>query len=344
MLALLLLLPRAAALSYTVQVAALTDQAAARALLDDLRRQGFPAYLVGLPTEAGQVYRLRVGAFANRAAAVRYGESVETATGLTPVPALAEADMPILLLEPGLVAVYPYGPGVRAEVLRFPETLALRVQDSGEAEYRFLSPDAHARPVPAWRMLPLEDGGLLRVYSFPLWPPDYEGLSPEARRAEEEARLAAVAQSLGLGPAVLERYVIRQEAAPPVLVRAERWRADGSAERLPALGDPGFWDSGGEGPPLAWLNGEVPALPSARLPAPLVIVSGRLPGGEAEEGEPGWLQGEGWQARPDGDFTRLASGGRDWRALGGYPLWAGGDYLLTLSEGDLALYWLSPPP
>lgn len=335
LLLILLGLSSALAVSYTVQVAALGDQAAARALLDSLRQQGFPAYLVGVPTESGQVYRLRVGAFANRAAAMRYGERMAAVTGLTPVPALAE-DMPILPLEPSLVASFPYRPGMLAEVVELAEGLALRVQNPGrEAEYRLLAPGAHARAIAAWRLLPLGSGGFVRVYSFPLWPEGYEALTPEARREEERARLAAVAQSAGLTAAALEAYVARPQDAPPVLVRAERWDEGGAVERYPAFGDPRSGRMSGEGPSLAWPRGAAPA-DLHDPPAPLAVLR--------DPPQPQAVQGEGWQAQDDGDFTRLQSEDREWRALAGRPLWAAGDYLLALGEGELLLYWLSAPP
>lgn len=341
----LLLFGHALAISYTVQVAALTDEQAAASLLGALRDQGFPAYLVRLPGEGGQVYRLRVGAFANRAAAARYAQVMAETTGFTPLPALAE-DMPpdVIPLEPNLLQSYPW-PGVVAEVYGG-DPLMLRVQSElggviPEARYLLLSP-AQPNSIPAWR-LGARAAGIDRVFNFPLWPPGYESLTAEARAQEEGARLATVAASLGLGAAALEAYVMRPpQTELPVLVLAEHWNLEsGVRERYPALGDPAAWGGQPEGPPLVWLRGRAPPGFPETLEEPLF----RATASQADSGEP--LSGQGWQAREDGRFTRLTFSqgerSRSWRALVGRPLWAGGDYLLVAAEDELSLYLISRP-
>jgi hypothetical protein len=334
---LVLLVNKALAISYTVQVAALTDGEAARHLLRSLYEQGFPAYSVSLPTESGQVYRLRVGAFANRAAAARYAELVESVIGGPAVPALAE-DMPldIVPLEPTLLQSYPLSSGTEVELVGWGDAVVLRVQpEAEEAEYRVLTPELRERAISAWRFVPL-NGDVFRVFSFALWPPGFEDLSADARRFEEELRLAAVAQSLGLSAEALQAYVLRRDERVPVLVLAERWRPQGS-ERLPALGDVSAWNGEREGPPIVWLEEEPQGLPLGDL-APLFSLSGEP--GSARVG------GEGWRAARDGDFTRLTVLGesnRSWRALAGYPIWAQGEYLLAYHEGEILLYLIGPP-
>ena len=76
--------------SYTIQVVALSDRDSATDIMGDLLRQGFPAYVVRSTSSAGDVFRVRVGAFANRPAALLYAEAMPLVAGGQPVPALAE--------------------------------------------------------------------------------------------------------------------------------------------------------------------------------------------------------------------------------------------------------------
>jgi hypothetical protein len=95
------------AISYTVQVVASSDEARATQLRDELARQGYPAYLLAVPTAQGQVYRIRVGAFANRAAAALFAQTMPSVEGSTPSPALADSVPPGLIpLEPALLGQY----------------------------------------------------------------------------------------------------------------------------------------------------------------------------------------------------------------------------------------------
>jgi SPOR domain len=92
----------AGAISYTVQVVAFSDEPRARRVKDELASQGYPAYLIAVPTAQGQVYRIRVGAFANRAAAALFAQTMPSVEGSTPSPALAEGGLP-----PGLIPLAP---------------------------------------------------------------------------------------------------------------------------------------------------------------------------------------------------------------------------------------------
>ncbi len=147
----------------TVQVAALSDETAAINLQRDLVNQDFPAYLESVETETGFLYRLRVGAFGDRDAAVLYAaELAKRIPGSEPIPATAGQLLPpgIAPLLPRVVARYPYEPLTsELRVVRWGDGYALRFQDSAdgeplEAEYRILIPGLDSLPFLAWRAAP----------------------------------------------------------------------------------------------------------------------------------------------------------------------------------------------
>ncbi|HZJ10070.1 MAG TPA: SPOR domain-containing protein, partial [Trueperaceae bacterium] len=118
----------AQSISYTVQVVALSDREAALNLQSDLIREGFPAYVVRSTSAQGDVFRVRVGAFANRAAALRYASGMPVTGGGQPVPALAEAIPPgITPLAPLLLVELPFS-GRDVAVDRLGEALVIRSQ------------------------------------------------------------------------------------------------------------------------------------------------------------------------------------------------------------------------
>lgn len=113
---------------YTVQVVALSDRDAALNVVGDLLRQGFPAYVVRSTSAQGDVFRVRVGAFANRLAALRYAEAMPQVAGGQPVPALAEAIPPgITPLAPRLLLEEPMA-GLDVRLLRVGGELVVRAQ------------------------------------------------------------------------------------------------------------------------------------------------------------------------------------------------------------------------
>lgn len=99
----------ALAISYTVQVIAVSDQDSALSISRELLRDGYPAYVVRSTGAQGDVFRVRVGAFANRAAALRYADAMPEVAGSRPVPALAEAiPQGIMPLAPRLLVQEPW--------------------------------------------------------------------------------------------------------------------------------------------------------------------------------------------------------------------------------------------
>lgn len=346
-----LLASPALAISYTVQVAALSDQQSAIELRRRLIAEGYEAYLVSVQTEQGVIFRLRVGAFANRAAAVSFAGRMPPLGGATPVPALAE-DIPAGLfpLKPKLIASYPFRelaiiPWAEGRAIRFQADLATGPTD---AEYRVLRADLVGKPFRAWRAHPQADSWLTRVYNFPLWPTNHRDLSAEAREAFERDVLTALAGNLGLSITALETYVIRQGEVPFV-VRAERRHLySDEAIPYPALGIPPPGIMPRAGPELTWFGRSPPEGFPTGLPVPVFhphAVLGRHPAENLPHLEGLQLTGVGWYAQADDGFTRISdfASGKSFRAIAGFPLWAFDEFLLIYLDEQLDLYWLLPP-
>src|SRR5690606_23820850 len=97
-------------------------------IMTDLLRHGYPAYVVRSTSSAGDVFRVRVGAFANRPAALLYAESMPQVAGGQPVPALAEAiPSGLTPLAPRLVLSQDLT-GLDMRLLMVGDSLALRTQ------------------------------------------------------------------------------------------------------------------------------------------------------------------------------------------------------------------------
>ena len=149
----------AQALGYTVQVIAVSDQANALDISRGLLREGFPAYVVRSTGAQGDVYRVRVGAFANRAAAARYAAAMSDISGSRPVPALAEAiPAGIMPLAPRVLWAEAAA-GADLRILPWPGGVALRRQPLdalAQATYVVVQ-DGEVRIVAAWRLAPLAE-------------------------------------------------------------------------------------------------------------------------------------------------------------------------------------------
>ena len=320
---------------YAVQVAALSSEARARLLQTQLTEQGFPSYLTAVPSAQGPVYRVRIGGFANRAAAARFAERLALPGSAGATPALAEN------IPPGLIALEPellgsFAPGVdRVRVLEWPGGPALRTQGASETEARYRLPGG-TRLEGFWAAPDALGVRVLRA--LPLWPEDSSALGESERARYRAAVLENVAASLEVSPSDLERFVFAPDAGAPYLAVLERL-GPGGPERLAALGDPAA-NAGAEGPALVSFGAATPAAtewPELRelwrleaTPAAAASVSGEVAGAE-------------WQAHSDGGFVRLEHAGLNWRALPGAPLWGGGDLLAVLDGGAVVLYALRAP-
>jgi hypothetical protein len=461
------------AISYTVQLFASSDQSRASQLQEQLAGQGYPAYLLSVPTAQGQVYRIRVGAFANRAAAALFAEVLPSVEGSTPSPALAEGGVlpgfiplqPALLgqydVETTLVQIFPW-PVVESGVPETPqessqdavtenvgtenvgtenvgtenvgtgnpvettedssteETSTTTVQttsstdesqpsdeassdlsteagntgddsvdsSSGEttsSEQNSLedaeettgtnevaqgnSPDettnagtengaepavvvrvqpkdaseqAHYRigdlEFDAWRAAPLDDGWILRVRSFSVWPEDWQTASEVERAQYRETVLANLSGDLDLTPQQLEPFVFEQEDKAPFVVLVERFNPETEqVERLRSVGQPrpnqdnlGLTLYG----PSTFLGETVEiALPEENT---IFEPNERTP--VADD-----LLGNGWQAGSDDGFVTLSVGDKTWRAAVGQPLWASGNLLISFYEGQILVYHIQQP-
>ncbi|WMT57209.1 SPOR domain-containing protein [Truepera radiovictrix] len=351
----------AAAISYTVQVAALSDEAAARGLLQTLTEAGYPAYLVSVPGEAQTVFRLRVGAFTDRDAAQAFATAMRGVGGTVPVPALAEGiPRDLIPLEPRLVARYPFDPAFdRFAVVPWGEGgAALRMQGRFEDEpleptYHVLTPELIGAPFRAWRAAPSRAGGgrpgvVERVTNLWLFDPDAPYAGDGALDAYGEAQLREAAEALGLTPDQVRSYLFYEPGrGAPFLVVAERYRpAEGAGGRYPALGNPRDAAMPASGPELTWFGRAAPEGFPASVPEALFELSSVVTemGPSRDDAATEAVSGASWRARRDGAYTRLEVGGRSWRALVGVPLWASGDALLVLEGEDVVIYDLEHEP
>ncbi len=341
-------------ISYTVQVAALSDQASAEGLRRNLREAGYPAYLVSVPGDSQTVYRLRVGAFADREAAQAYAAAMRGVGGTVPVPALAEGIPPDLIpLEPRFVARYPVAPDFgRLEVLPWGDAAVLRTQGFFEAEpliatYRVLSRALVTSPFSAWRAAPVpgEARVLERVANLPLFAADEADVLPDGGLTSlGQARLAEAAEALSLTPEQVRPYIFYESGrGAPFLIVAERFDpVSRTGGRYPALGNPGTARPSPAGPALTWFGQAAPESFPEGLPEPLFSLQAVVQKGKIVPPQ-GRLTGDGWGARRDGPYTALSAGSRTWRAVVGQPLWAGGDYLLVYAGEQVVLYEVTAP-
>lgn len=338
---------------YTVQVIALSDLEAALNVETDLRRSGFHAYVVRSTTEQGAVFRVRVGAFADRNAALLYASGMPAVAGSMPVPAVAEGiPADIMPLAPRILADVPVA-GLDIEVGVLPGGFAMRLQPSeplGQAEYLLFEGGA-ARRYRAWNLGIDEQGELVRVREMLLWPENWANDPDDVRDGFRNSLLALVAERLGVGVDVLAaaEYRLGEEEPPRLLVveRGPTSMLEGS--ELLGIGLPGEAGSEmGELGPVEFLRSaawpedqELPGIADTMTLAELVELAG--------SGQP--VEGTGWQAAADAAYIRLtitdpeAAGvqgkvaqGASWRAGLGRPLWSDGSYLIAWLDERLLVY------
>ena len=337
---------RAQSIGYTVQVVAVSDREAALDLISEL--DGYPAYTVRATTGVGDVYRVRVGAFANRAAAERYAAALPSVGGTAPVPALAEnIPTPLMPLQAALLGTAK--PESEAwDVVAWGASVALRsgpADGAGIPTWIAVTAQGQVR-FEAWRAAPDDavEQTMLRVREVPLWPASHADLSDEARRAARASTVAQVARSLDLSEDDVNEAVRPDAEGVPVVVVLERVRID-AVERVGRYGLAevvGLAEPSTAGAtPERWIatRAEVPGPGATRLPLePAALVArGAAP-----------VLGEGWSGRSDGRFVRVETVGTDdapsvsWRAVVGTPLWGAGDLLLVRDRDEVVLYRMHP--
>ncbi|MFO7544780.1 MAG: SPOR domain-containing protein [Trueperaceae bacterium] len=310
----------AQSISYTVQVVALSDRDAALTVVSDLLRQGYPAYVVRSTSTQGDVFRVRVGAYANRGAAVLYAAAMPAVAGGQPVPALAEAIPPgITPLAPRLL-VEERTAGADVRLIPLADDLGVRIQlraPLAQAEYLMLSGGGVER-VRAWQFAVRDDGTRVRVRDMALWPESWRDDSEEVREGFRSSLIGLVAERLGVPAeqvAAAEYHGATDDV--PRLIVVERL-APGATDipELLGIGLPasGLTPSG----PVAYLgvdSSELPGLPAGvRVDVTTGEVEGTWNGvaverraageGDAVDGVEA-VVGEGWIAVPDGPFIRL---------------------------------------
>lgn len=318
----------AQSIAYTVQVVALSDREAALSVQTDLLRQGYPAYVVRSTSAQGDVFRVRVGAFANRAAALLYAEAMPAVAGGQPVPALAEGIppgitplAPSLLLEvaaPDDAVVYPWEDG-----------LALRLPDEeGPAEYVLVSGAAVER-FDAY-LLGEREGARLWVRETLLFPPTWREEPEAVNEGFRASLLRLLAERLGVDVTAVEAAEYRPSpaAAPRLIVVEQEAPQEPDGVRLLGLGLPAA--GMGEFGPLEYL-GTAPE----DLPAP---PEGAVRVGDLRAAPPASVEGEGFVAVADEAFSLLEASGSRWRAVLGTPLWTDGEHLVA-SAGDTVLVY-----
>lgn len=327
----------AQSIAYTVQVVALSDKGSALALQAQLASEGYPAYVVRSTTGLGDVYRVRIGAYANRQAALVFADTMPELAGGKPIPALAEAIPPgIVSLSPRvLTRIIPDGRTV--SVLPWNGGVAIRLQQASplaEARYVVLNGD-QVTSFDAWLAVPSENGSITRLRDLSLWPENYAQDSPQARDAFEASVLSLVADALGVSLSDVKATVYKPDPkSVPLLMVLERVQQDGNGSqtsKLLALGVPelGLTPTG----PTQFIGLSAGELPDAPKGAGIAV------GGKAASP----LKGDGWTAAADGAFVTLTtSDGKTWRAAVGTPLWTDGHVLATAYHDSLLFYDFLP--
>ena len=329
LLAALLLLGSAAAqgIAYTVQVVAVSDQAQAFSLLRELGVAGYPAYATRTATESGDVVRVRVGGFGNRAAALLYAEAMPDfpVPGSRPLPALADN------IPPGIM---PYQPRLLFDtdledftILEWNDGVAVLEPpaERGPATFHVFA-DGQAVTFTAWEAWPDPDGLVLRYRDLPLWPADWQDLPGEVLAREVQTQVEFLAARLG---ADAERIgqAVRLRGDVPAVVVLERFNPVLNPDVGQLLGVT-VPESGGS----RWRGELVGEDEPAGRPEVLLEVTGPL--------EPRDLETEEFTLTRDGPFMRQSVPGEDgsWLLAAGAPLWTDGSIVLAGHEGRFLLY------
>lgn len=323
---------------YTVQVITASDQSTALSLQTELRLEGFPAYVVRASTGQGDLYRVRVGAFANRDAALSYAGRMPPLGGSQPVPILAESiPQRTTPLATRLLAELPLEEGDRIAVYSWGDSLALKGVPPGApslARYVIIGEGGVAE-FSAFEAVPTKAGEVLAVKPLTLWPANWQEASAEAREMHRASLIRFVASNLDLPQSTVMDSQVTGDETPPYLVVLERF--------VPGEDAPGTVLAIGQrveaaDPPLIVLLDGEGVLEGLAAPDPLFEAS------NSEPSTPSEVLGNGWRAMADDGFLRLEvlNGSQTWRAAIGSPLWSDGRHLVTREGRRVLLYDFLP--
>lgn len=308
-------------LSYTVQVVAVSDQEQAFTMLRELAVQGFPAYTTRAATAQGDVLRVRVGGFANRAAALLYARTMTELPLLTgePLPALAEN------IPAGIMTVVPrlllQEPVQQLELLAWGDAVAVR-SDSDLYTLFGGNTTVQFRADGAWRE---PDGLVLRLRELVLTGNGWENEPATLRDTFVTSRLDSMAATLGLDMNLMRAAVRETSEGHKAVTVLERFNPFLNLEigQLLAVCTPVDCESGRLEGVMTELPEETVLLDTLTLPEPLTVV-----------------QGNGWTITSDGPWMLQNTPGseRSWRAAVGTPVWSDGERVLALHQDQLLLY------
>lgn len=315
---------------YTVQVVALTDRDSALSLVSDLLKEGFPAYVVNSKSQEGDLFRIRVGSFADRAASVAYIEVMPEIAGGRAVPALAEG-IPAGLV-PAHTALKMHVPVASQPelVIDTDEQLLLRTRAREEAgeQYEYYAFDTRGQfQVEAYRVVPGSNNDWFVLRDMALWPEHLVDDSPEIQETFRESLLALLEDRLAVSREQLEAAAFYVGDFEMVRV-VERYHPSSQLAEVVAL---------------VWLEDEARVFSDAEIgeyfaqPARSAEAVTELVPSEPE------IMNEEWFAAPEGDFVRLSVNedgvpGKSWRAATGTPLRFVLSGLLTLDSTSLYYY------
>jgi hypothetical protein len=321
----------ALAISYTVQVVAVSDQGQALTLVRQLLLDGYPAYVTRTTTAQGDIYRVRVGGFANRAAALLYAEAMPEFPALAgpPLPTLAENIPPgVTPFEPRLLLEVANGP---LQVIGWLPEPGVRLQGgAGQPDTYHLFAAGATVKFDAWQAWPGEGPQVLRLRDLPLWPATWRDDPPAVLSAQRDALLQFMSERFGLPLAALEDAVVQESGTPPRLMVLERFNPWGNPEAGTLLAVVVNPAAAADGAP-ALLEGE-----EAQLVEPAVLFT------TSGEGQPEaeTFTVDDWSLGSEEGFMlqELPGGDRAWRIAAGVPLWTDGQRVLARSGATLLLY------
>ena len=323
---------QAQAVSYTVQVAAFSDEVTAKQSWQELVDQGFPAYLISAPTAQGQIYRIRIGTFANREAAALFATSMQGLSGSNPSPALAENIPGEYLFQANLLGAYDLNT-TTVQLFPWNGQTALRIQDKDSTEPALYKIDD--LEFSAWRATPDDEGWIIRMVSLPLWDLKAPEATQEAREQYRSVVLANIADQLELTPKQVAAFEFNSEGQnqPPYLVLVERWNPETEQTNfLKAIGQEGS-EMTAYGPELVRFQGEDVEIP---LPEEDQVF---IPDLDMKTQD---VTGDDWEATSDDDYIKLKTQDpeKEWRVAVGEPIWAQKNLLLARYEEQVLVYRL----